>query len=149
MTPDTIFQICSKIAVAGWILLIFLPHWKFSDKFITGIIVTLFGMVYTWLVVSNFRLGDMQKFGSLQGVMQLFANPFMLTAGWIHYLAFDLMTGLFISKNAALHKISHWIVIPCLLFTFMLGPSGLLLYLVIRIIATKKYFSANFSSSPK
>ena len=146
MTPENTFQLCSTIALVGWIILILLPFWRSSDHFITGIIVTLFAIVYAWLVFSNFSFADVQKFNSLQGVMQLFNNPFMVTAGWIHYLAFDLMTGLFISRNARMYNINHWIIAPCLLLTFMFGPVGLLLYFIIRIIATKKYFAENFSN---
>jgi ABA DEFICIENT 4-like len=146
MSPDKIFQLCSVLAFAGWVILIFIPFWRTSDKFITGIIITLFCIVYAWLIFSNFRFADVQKFNSLQGVMELFTNPFIVTAGWIHYLAFDLMTGLFISRNARMYNISHWLIVPCLFLTFMLGPIGLLLYFIIRIIVTKKYFSANFSN---
>ncbi|HEY5406082.1 MAG TPA: ABA4-like family protein [Ginsengibacter sp.] len=147
MTPENIFSICSTVALAGWIILIFIPFWRSSDKFITGIIVTLFCIVYAWLIFSNFNFSDLQKFNSLQGVMELFTNKYVVTAGWIHYLAFDLMTGLFISRNALLHHINHWLITPCLLFTFMLGPVGLLFYFIIRLIITKKYFASNFSNS--
>ncbi|MGH2649014.1 MAG: abscisic acid-deficient protein Aba4 family protein, partial [Ginsengibacter sp.] len=44
--------------------------------------------------------------------MKLVTNPFIVTAGWIDYLVFDLMTGLFISRNARMHNISHWLIIP-------------------------------------
>jgi ABA DEFICIENT 4-like len=146
MSVDKIFQLCSMLAMAGWVILIFIPTWRSSDKFIAGIIITLFCVVYTWLIFSNFRFTDLHKFNSVQGVMELFANPFIVTAGWIHYLAFDLMTGLFISRNARLYSISHWLIAPCLFFTFMLGPIGLLLYFILRMVVTKKYFSANFSN---
>jgi len=98
MLPETVFQLCSKIALSGWIILIVIPFWRSSDKFITGIIITLFSIVYAWLIVSHFSLADLQDFNSLKGVMQLFTNPFMVTAGWIHYLAFDLMTVFTVSQ---------------------------------------------------
>ena len=146
MSPENIFKLCSTIALAGWIILIFIPFWRSSDKFIIGIIITLFSIIYAWLIFSNFSFSDIKKFNSLQGVMQLFTNPFIVTAGWIHYLAFDLMTGLFISRNARMYRISHLLIVPCLFFTFMFGPVGLLLYFIIRFVITKKYFSTNFSS---
>jgi len=144
MTPSAIFQICNTIALIGWIILIFMPFWLQSDKFIIGIIVILFCIVYAWLVFSNFRFNDFQKFNTLDGVMQLFTQPAIVVAGWVHYLAFDLMTGIFIKRNAIKHGISHWLLIPCLFFTFMLGPIGLLLYLLIRLIVTKQYFADNY-----
>lgn len=145
MTPDSVFSICSTIALIGWIILIVLPGWYAADKFIIGIIIALFALVYAWMLFSDFSIGDTSKFGSLQGVMELFTNPSLVTAGWIHYLAFDLLAGVFIRNNARQHGISHWLVIPCLLLTFMFGPVGLLLYLLIRWMITRSYFADNFS----
>ena len=145
MTPDSIFQICSTIAMVGWLLLIiFSLFLQGIDKFLISIVITLFCIVYAWLIVSSFTPADIKNFGSLDGVMGLFQNKTLVTAGWVHYLAFDLMTGVWIKKNSVKYGISHWIIIPCLLFTFMLGPIGLLLYLLIRTIKAKQYFAENF-----
>jgi Domain of unknown function (DUF4281) len=145
MSPENIFQLCSGLAMIGWIVLIVIsPFWLNSDKMLIGIIVTLFAVVYTWLVVFYFNPDDIKKFGSLDGVMQLFQNKTLVTAGWVHYLAFDLMTGIWIKKNAQKHNMAHWIIIPCLLFTFMFGPMGLLFYVILRWAKTTKYFSANY-----
>jgi hypothetical protein len=76
--------------------------------------------------------------------MELFTDKTAVTAGWVHYLAFDLFTGIWIKKNAQKYNVHHLILIPCLLLTFMLGPIGLLLYLLIRLIKTKQYFAANY-----
>ena len=145
MTPDSIFQACSTIAMAGWIvLLIASPFWMSFDKFVIGIIITLFAIVYAWLITQSFTTGDFEKFGSLNGVMELFTNRTAVTAGWVHYLAFDLLTGTWIKKNSIKYNISHWLLIPCLFLTFMLGPVGLLLYLLIRTIKAKRYFAENY-----
>ena len=145
MTPDKIFELCNTIALAGWLILMFLPFWHNRNKFIVGIIVTLFCIVYTWLIFSSFDPSGFKSFSSLEGVMGLFTNKTMVAAGWVHYLAFDLMTGLFIVHNARANGINHWLTVPCLFFTFMLGPIGLLLYLLLRTIVTRKYFAENFN----
>jgi hypothetical protein len=144
MTPETFFKLANGLAMIGWIILIFLPRYR-SDKLILGIFITLLSIVYTYLVFTEFTFADLKGFGSLHGVMTLFQNPGVLLAGWVHYLAFDLMVGLWIKNNAIKHRINHWYIVPCLFFTFLLGPVGLLLYLVIRIFVTRKYFSENFS----
>ena len=145
MSPDSVFQTCNTIAMVGWIvLLIISPFWSSFDKFLIGIIITLFTIVYAWLIFQVFRPEDFEKFGSLNGVMELFTDKTAVTAGWVHYLAFDLLTGIWIKKNAQKYNIHHLILIPCLLFTFMLGPIGLLLYLLVRLIKTKQYFAANY-----
>lgn len=145
MSPDTIFQICSTIAMVGWLLLIVgSPFMIQIDKFLIGIIITLFCIIYAWLVILNFKPADVKSFSSLDGVMALFQNRTVVTAGWVHYLAFDLLTGVWIKKNALKYNIRHWVLVPCLFFTFMLGPVGLLLYLLIRMIKTKQYFAENY-----
>ncbi len=143
MTPEIFFKIANALAMIGWIILIFLPRYQ-SDKVILGIFVTLLSVVYTYLVLTEFTIADLKSFGSLQGVMTLFQSSPVLLAGWIHYLAFDLVVGLWIKNNSLKHGIHHWYIVPCLLFTFLLGPVGLLLYLVTRIFVSRRYFSENF-----
>lgn len=144
MTPDSVFSICSSIAMIGWLILIIAsPFWFDSDKILIGIIITLLAVVYAWLIALSFHPGDVEKFGTLNGVMELFTNRTAVTAGWVHYLAFDLLTGIWIKKNSEKYGISHLLIIPCLLFTFMLGPVGLLLYLILRMVKAKQYFAEN------
>jgi len=143
MTPEILFRLVNGLAMIGWLILIFMPAFR-SDKLITGIIVTLLAMVYTYFVFTEFRPADLRNFSSLPGVTHLFQDQKILLAGWVHYLAFDLMVGLWIKNNARKHHINHWLAAPCLLFTFLLGPMGLLIYLLIRWLKTKKYFSENF-----
>ena len=146
MTPDTIFKLCSTIALLAWIVLIAAtPFWKYTNKFLTGVVITLFCLVYTWIIVTNFHAGDFEKFNSLDGVVSLFTNKTVVVAGWVHYLAFDLMTGIWITNNARQHSINHWLTVPALFLTFMLGPVGLLLYLLIRFAKTRNYFAANYN----
>ena len=58
----------------------------------------------------------------------------MLLAGWIHYLAFDLLIGRWqVDQSlAAPNKRSlRWLTLPSLIATFMFGPAGLLLFLLL------------------
>lgn len=145
MNPDSIFQLCSTIALLAWLLLLIAsPFWSSVDKLLIAVVITLFGIIYAWLIFQSFQPTDVAKFNTLDGVMELFTNKTAVAAGWVHYLAFDLLTGIWIKKNAVKHGIPHWILIPCLLLTFMFGPIGLLLYLLIRTIYTKQYFADNF-----
>jgi hypothetical protein len=145
MTPDAIFQVCSTIAMVGWlIILVASPLWAQYENFITGTLIAILAVVYLSLIIQVFEPDDFARFGTLDGVMELFTNRTAVTAGWIHYLAFDLFIGCWIKKNSLRYGISHWIVIPCLLLTFMLGPVGLLVYIIIRAIVARRYFAENF-----
>ena len=77
-------------------------------------------------------------FGTLSDVALLFSNRWVLLAGWIHYLCFDLFIGSWQVRDSRAHGISHWLVIPCLFFTFMFGPVGLLLYFALRTARIRK-----------
>lgn len=145
LTPDTIFLITCGIAAAGWLIIIFLsPFWRGYDKFIIGIVIALLALAYTWVNASNFDPGLIKKFGSLDGIAQIFSNRYLLTAAWIHFLAFDLLAAVWIKNNSVRHGISHLIIIPALVFACLLGPFGYLIYLLTRFIKTKKYFAENF-----
>ena len=73
-------------------------------------------------------------FGTLAEVKALFRVDALLLAGWIHYLAFDLFVGAWIVRDSQTHDLRHLLVIPCLFFTLMAGPFGLLLYLGLRAV---------------
>jgi hypothetical protein len=144
-----IFKVSSAIALAGWLLLVIMPNWQYSQFIVMGIIVTLLSFIYTYLALFGKHLDAPSfkfegNFHSLKGVMDLFKSPRVVLAGWIHYLAFDLFIGLFIVSNAAHYNISHWLLIPCLLLTLMFGPAGLLLYFVIRFAIIQDYTAINF-----
>ena len=145
MTPDTLFLLSSCIASIGWITLLFIsPFWSGFDKFLVGIIIALLALVYTGLNFANFNVGDAAKFGSLDGVAALYQNKALLCAGWVHFLAFDLLTAVWIKKNAMKFGIPHVWILLALIFSCLLGPLGFLLYLLTRWIRTRNYFAENF-----
>lgn len=140
MTPDYIFQIANQIALPAWLLLMFASNWKWTSRIVVGFVVVALAATYAFFVFQTITPDMFSSFGSLKGVMNLFTDPTAVLVGWIHYLAFDLMVGWFIVFDAQRQGINRWLLIPCLLFTFMLGPVGLLLYLLLRLVIRKKYF---------
>lgn len=145
MQPDSIFSIGNLVAMTGWILLTVAPRWKVTRTVVlSGLIPLLLGAAYLILVALFFGKSE-GSFGTLSGVMTLFQNPWAVLAGWIHYLAFDLFVGSWEVRDSERHGISHFLVIPCLFLTFMLGPVGLLVYFIIRGIKTKQVLHDNFS----
>lgn len=144
MKPETIFQICNSIAPVGWFLLIVAPRWKWTSGIVlSGIFPLLLALVYLFLIAFHFGEGE-GDFSSLDGVTKLFENPFALVAGWVHYLAFDLLVGCWILANSQKHNIHHLLIIPCLLLTFLFGPIGFLIYFIVRWAKTKQFFHENF-----
>lgn len=140
MNLEQLFSLCNGIAFIGWIVLIIFPERKWAHYFLIGVIATSMSLLYSVIIFHSIALSDFENFNSLEGVMQLFTNEQAVLAGWIHYLVFDLMVGMYIVNNGKKFQINRWFILPCLVFTFMLGPFGLLLYLIIRAIKTKQYF---------
>lgn len=97
----------------------------------------LLAAVYLTLVILYFSKSG-GGFGSLAQVSKLFQNPYVLLAGWIHYLAFDLFTGAWLVRDAERLRIAHAFVVPCLLLTFLFGPIGLLTWFLIRTSLRQK-----------
>ncbi|MBX2963505.1 MAG: DUF4281 domain-containing protein [Cyclobacteriaceae bacterium] len=144
MTIDNLFLVCNNVALLGWLLLLFAPRWRWTSRIIlSGAMALLLGAVYLTLIALYFGRAE-GSFGSLNGVMKLFENKEAVMAGWVHYLAFDLFVGTWIVSNSQKLGIKHGWIIPCLFFTFMFGPIGLILYYFVRAMHTKKVLHENF-----
>lgn len=141
MYAEIIFKYATMLAVFGWLMMLILTPLGFrTEKVVVGIVVATLSVTYTLLLVNGFSASDFMKFSTLEGVMSLLGNKTAMAAGWIHYLAFDLMTGNWIVCNARKLKIPFTYILPSLLFTFMAGPFGLLLYIATRWLTKKQYF---------
>lgn len=69
------------------------------------------------------------SFDTLDSLAQLFEARGLLLAGWLHFLAFDLLLGAWIARTAAREGMGHWTIMTALGLTFMFGPAGYLLFL--------------------
>ena len=140
MEPELVFNIANNGILIFWLLLVEAPKWKGTEIAVHSILIpVMLGLTYLWLIVTGFMGGmpDGAGFFSLSGVMAFFTSPAAATAGWVHYLVFDLFIGAWEVRDAGRRGISHWAVIPCLIVTLMFGPIGLLLYLVLRMALGK------------
>ncbi len=138
MTPEALFSLASSAVLPGWLLLVFAPRWKWSTRLVTGVLLpALLGLLYLYLIATRWARSE-GGFSSLAEVKRLFDDPALLLAGWVHYLAFDLFVGTWEIRDAQKLGLPHLLVVPCLVFTFLFGPIGLLLYLVLRGLLRKR-----------
>lgn len=141
MNAETLFSVCNSVALAGWLLLIFLPRWRWTARLVlSGVIPLLLSAVYLVLIILFFGRGE-GGFGSLAEVARLFQQPFVLLAGWVHYLAFDLFVGSWEVRDGQKLGVPHLLIVPCLVLTFLLGPIGFAAYHLVRLIWKRR--SAN------
>jgi hypothetical protein len=132
MTPEFLFTSANAVALAGWILLVVLPRQRWVAETATArAIPGLLAAVYVTVVATHI-IGSPGGFSSLPAVETLFTNPWLLLAGWIHYLAFDLFVGSWEARDARDRGVPYLALVPCLVLTFLFGPAGWLLYLLIR-----------------
>ncbi len=135
MNFDLWFSIVNISVMPAWALLVLAPNWELTRKLVHSMLYPLFlGAVY----IGGFALAFMGhgaeggSFSSIEGVRTLFSSDVGILIGWTHYLVFDLFVGAWEARDAKRRGFSHWLLIPCLFFTFMAGPIGLFLYLLLR-----------------
>lgn len=132
MSVESVFSAASTLVLPGWLLLVFAPRYKWTARLVAPVLIpALLGLVYLYLILTRFP-GAEGGYGSLAEVRRLFGDEALLLAGWIHYLAFDLFIGSWQVRDAQRLGLSHLLVVPCLVLTFLFGPVGLLLYLALR-----------------
>ena len=131
MTAEQLFSILSTMALAAWLPLVFLPRARWATVVVPVVMPIVFAVVYVVLVASTLSQSE-GGFSSLADVGTLFDNPWLLLAGWTHYLAFDLLIGGWEVRDARDRGVPHLFVLPCLVVTFLFGPAGWLLYRGLR-----------------
>ena len=125
MTPEQLFAIVNPVAALSWLLLIVAPR---RAALVTGLVVpAIFAALYVALIAAHWG-GAEGGFSTLPDVAALFGNRWLLLAGWVHYLCFDLLVGTWEVEDARRRGIRHLVVVPCLVLTFLFGPAGWLLY---------------------
>ncbi len=130
MTADQVFQITNLVALLGWSVLIAGIVFKKSpwrDGIAGQVIPIALSVVYTCLVVFFWAEAE-GGFDTLPNVQKLFTSPWVALAGWVHYLAFDLFVGAFISRRVMDEGLSRLVLVPLLPLTFMFGPVGYLAF---------------------
>lgn len=130
---ETLFNLSNLIALPFWLLMILLPHWGWTRR-ITATLwpILILSVIYAALLFSQLsgEVGSLLN-PTLDGIAGLLGTPAGAAVGWVHFLAFDLFVGRWAYLDSRARGISAWLVSPTLLFIFMSGPFGLLLYLAV------------------
>lgn len=147
MSWAVLFGFTNLIAVIGWAMLLLLPRRPAVLSIVMYAAVALLCLAYAAMFGALFfagvdpgrvagspsaGLGTYLENYSIEGIRSLFMSDGGIVIGWTHYLAFDLFVGLWIARDADLKGFSRWVQLPFLLLTFVAGPVGLLLWLIVR-----------------
>jgi hypothetical protein len=139
MVMETWFSLGNLLVLPFWLLMIALPHWRWTRRLLESPwIVAAPAVIYALLVLP--RIGTIWPSVSnpeLPAIAALLGSPAGATIGWMHFLAFDLFVGRWAYLDSRQHGISAWLMAPVLFLTLMLGPVGLLSYLGLRAAAQR------------
>jgi len=122
--PEQIFGNVGLAALCGWTILVLGPRRFALLNAVPQTLIPLgLSFVYAALVLRHFAEAD-GGFGSLAEVRLLFQSDWVLLAGWIHYLAFDLAIGAYLAARMDRVGIGRIVQAPILAATFLFGPVG-------------------------
>lgn len=149
-SDDKLFDILlikSPLVIIAWLVLALFPRWRYTQP-ISQSIGLIFAILYVLLMIDGmfFHPTDfnaltkgkfktmMDLFSSLDGVHTLFQHKAACFGGWVHYVVFDLWTGIWMTNDSTKRDIPQLVLIPSLFFTMMLGPSGLFMYFILSAL---------------
>ncbi len=131
---EAVFRIANFGAVVGWIVLVLAAvfGWRRAlTRFCGTLVPLLLAAAYVVLLIAHWG-GPQVDFTSLAGVSAMFRQPVAVLAGWLHYLAFDLLIGVMVVERFLDDRMPRILLIPVLPLVFFFGPAGWLLFQAIR-----------------
>ena len=139
--PTMAYNVAGKLVILGWLALIvslFIERVRPAVQLGTRLIIpALLAIAYGLLIWTGFGEAEGGGFGSIAEIRALFASDSALVAGWLHYLAFDLFVGSWIVADGLKRGVPALLILLCLPLTFLLGPLGLLLFILLRLAFTR------------
>lgn len=153
MPYELLFQLGNLWIMPFWLLMILLPHWRWTHRIVTSLwMVVPLAVGYAVLVLPQMvNLLPALANPTPAALARLLGTPEAAVVGWLHFLAFDLFVGRWIYLDSRSRQMSAWLVSPALFFTLMFGPLGLLIYLIVRRLvgqSAKIEAGAQSSSTP-
>jgi hypothetical protein len=141
MDGELILKVLNVPVLLGWAAMLLAPRARLTRWVLESDVIPLvIGAVYLALVAPHLP-GLLGQFDTLEHIGAALQRPGMLLAGWIHYLAFDFLVGRVVLADAQRRGIPHLLVAPCLVLTFLLGPTGYLAYAAVRLL-TRRFLPA-------
>jgi hypothetical protein len=129
-----LFGLTFAVAAPFWALMILLPGWSWTRRIIgSPLIVLPVVLIYALLVIPAFgEVLPAVASPTLEGVRELLGTADGAAAAWAHMIAFDLFVGRWSWLDSRTRGVPALVMAPVLLLTILLGPLGLLAYLLVR-----------------
>jgi hypothetical protein len=133
MTP---FELSNLVVLPFWALMILAPTWSFTRRIVgSPWIVAPPALIYrvVLLPVAAMVLPAVANPVPAE-IASMLGTPTGTALAWAHFVAFDLFVGRWIHIDSRNRRYSPWWVSPTLLLTLLVGPVGLLTYLLVRTV---------------
>lgn len=137
MNLELLFNLANLFVLPFWGLMIFLPNWQVTQKVMKSYLIFLpliFLYIYLFGVSLNPESAQSLSNPQLNDLAEVFSNPQVTFAGWVHFLVLDLFLGRYIYEEGQTEKI--WTIHSLILCLFA-GPIGFLSHIITRAIQTK------------
>lgn len=153
MLVTNLFNIANLFVLPFWLLMIFLPKWKITQRVMQSYIpfVPLAGL-YLYLFISSITPENAQALSNpqLADIARFFADETAAATGWIHFLVMDLFVGRYIFLAGVKNSMLTFHSLSLCLFA---GPLGLLshifTYWIYQIFIYKESIGTTSSDSTK
>ncbi|MFJ7328955.1 ABA4-like family protein [Streptomyces cyaneofuscatus] len=128
------FEITFYLAAPFWLLMIFAPAWSVTTRIASSPLTVLpLLAVYTVLAVQVFpELWTAVSSPDIDTFRELAALAEGAGALWAQVIAWDLLIGQWMFLQSRKLGLSPWLMGPLLVFTILLSPFGLLVFLGLR-----------------
>ncbi len=143
-TIEMIYLWVNVGVIPFWLILLFFPQSKICGIFVTSIFPFLvLALLYVYLLYYFYNSGYnfIENFNLYFGFFELrnlFENEAFLILFWGHFISINLFCGAWITRDSQKLFISKYLIFFPIILTYFVGPMGLLIYWLIRIIYAKR-----------
>jgi len=143
-TIEMIYMWLNLGVLPFWLVLMIFPQSQICKFFVTSIFpIFILSLAYGYLLHLFFNEGydfirNFEIYLGLDTIGNLFTYKAFIILFWTHFLAMNLFCGGWIVKDSQKFGINKILIFFPLLFTYFIGPIGLIIYWIIRIFYAKR-----------
>ena len=143
-TIETLYMWINLGVLPFWFILIMFPQSHLSRIFVTSIFpFFILSGVYIFILYKSYLIGydfdgNFSLYLGLSELSRLFEDHLYIMIFWTHFIAINLFIGGWIVKDSQKFSINKVLMAVPLIVTYLIGPIGLFLYLIIRIFYAKR-----------
>ena len=143
MDLNTLFNLSNLFVLPFWTIMIFLPNWDITRKVMKSYLIFIpLIFLYIYLFIISLTPESIETLSNPQlfDLAEVFSNPEVTFAGWVHFLVLDLFLGRYIYWQGQNENI--WTIHSLILCLFA-GPIGFLSHIITRTIQTQLIINKN------